>query len=242
MNVPRIILPRLGTGSIDNLTDDQKELLRMLVDAYEKQGRQGFVTSNTFSGATVICGGFQAAINPGDADILVLDQEGFVVLTKVWPHSVAGKVTQRGIEAVKANFAANAAIPADDMPIRPDESIAQSVAPSSGTKHAPCLDAKARPRGRGFSARGEDHQIVYKAATQFGDDGDDLASRLPDVCRELQRAGALFPGKWKEELWESWEEVADDIEGPGKSRQREKVSKYISYRVNWVRTNSPHHP
>jgi len=94
-----------------------------------------------------------------------------------------------------------------------------------------------RLRGRGFEPNGSDHRKVAAAAAKYGKD---WMKRLPDVCRELHQVEADLPSYWKkEQMVESWEEIALEVEGPGRATNREKVSSYIRYRETWVSENPP---
>jgi hypothetical protein len=96
------------------------------------------------------------------------------------------------------------------------------------------------PRGRGFEANASDHRKVAAAVLLFGEH---WAAQLPQLCRELHQVGADLPTYWKEkEFVETWEEIAGEVEGDGKSSAREKVFKYIKYRIRWVREHPPDFP
>lgn len=88
-------------------------------------------------------------------------------------------------------------------------------------------------RGRGFAADSEGHRRAAAAVSAFGDG---WTKQLPQLCRELQRAGVDIPKYWREtECLETWDEIAKEIEGLGKSSGRERVSKHIKHRLDWVR-------
>jgi hypothetical protein len=91
--------------------------------------------------------------------------------------------------------------------------------------------AQASRRGRGFPANASDHRKVATAVAGFGEG---WMEKLPDVCRELHRVGAALPTYWRE-IVETWEGIADAVDGAGKSADREKTSAHIRYRINWVR-------
>ena len=69
--------------------------------------------------------------------------------------------------------------------------------------------------------------------------GENWMQQLPLLCSELHRVGADLPKYWRKEFVETWEEIAKETEGHGKSSSREKVAKYIKYRLRWVRQNPP---
>ena len=92
-------------------------------------------------------------------------------------------------------------------------------------------------RGKGFAANAEDHRKVAAAVTAIGDD---WMANLPNLCQELHRVGAGVPRYWKEEeMLETWEEVAEAVDGPSTSSAREKVSAYVRYRLRWIRNHPP---
>jgi len=97
-------------------------------------------------------------------------------------------------------------------------------------------DAAGR-RPRGFPANADEH---YRIAEVISEIGSDWSSRLVEVCRRLQNAGAVFPESLRsQECVDTWDEIAEDILGSGNSSRRERVAKYIKYRINWVRRNQP---
>jgi hypothetical protein len=95
---------------------------------------------------------------------------------------------------------------------------------------------RASARGKGFPANAGDHRKVAAAVAKTGDD---WMPNLPNLCRELHRVGADVPKYLKEEeMLETWEEIAEAVEGPGKSSAREKVSAHVRYRLKWIRNNT----
>jgi hypothetical protein len=101
----------------------------------------------------------------------------------------------------------------------------------------PTRVARPSARGKGFAANAEDHRKVAGAVAKIGDD---WMPKLPALCRELHRAGADVPRYWKEEeMVETWDEIAQAVEGPDKSSAREKVSAHIRYRLRWIRERQP---
>ena len=90
-------------------------------------------------------------------------------------------------------------------------------------------------RGKGFAANAEDHRKVAAAVAAIGDN---WMANLPGLCRELHRIGAEVPRYWREEeVSETWDEVAEAVDGPGTSSGREKVSAYVRYRLRWIRSH-----
>jgi hypothetical protein len=129
----------------------------------------------------------------------------------------------------------------DDGTLFSPNSLSDIVSGTASTKpSAVTVSQASRPRGKGFEPNASDHRRVASVAAGFGEG---WMKRLPDVCRELHRVGADVPTNWREEaMVETWEEIAVAVEGPGRSADREKVSKYIKYREKWVRQNPPESP
>jgi hypothetical protein len=96
---------------------------------------------------------------------------------------------------------------------------------------------KSFARRRGFPADASDHMKVAKVISNMGAD---WTSHLKDVCLQLYTVDVTFPKKLrKAEGVDSWEELAEQIEEKGSSSARERVTKYIKYRIDWVRANHP---
>lgn len=104
-------------------------------------------------------------------------------------------------------------------------------------KRLPIVVPDGASRRRGFAANADDHYTVAEVVSKIGVD---WSSRLVEVCRQLQSAGAVFPETLRtQECVDSWEEIAEDLVGPGNSSRRERVAKYVKYRIDWVRRNQP---
>jgi len=93
-----------------------------------------------------------------------------------------------------------------------------------------------KPR-RGFAANEKDHVKVVRAVAVVGKD---WSRRLPEACREIGKAGAVFPDHIsKADCVDSWDDLADDIRDTGTSAQKERVQQYVRYRIRWVREFRP---
>jgi hypothetical protein len=82
----------------------------------------------------------------------------------------------------------------------------------------------------GFAANEDDHSKVARVVESFGRG---WRTQLPEVCRRLHEAGALIPKACKKDECESWLDVLDLAEAD--AHQRERVIKYIEYRLTWIR-------
>jgi hypothetical protein len=102
------------------------------------------------------------------------------------------------------------------------------------TRPASVLLEAAQRRRRGFAPNAEDHQKVVEAVAQVGDG---WSFHLDEVCRQLQIVAAAFPKSPRKEGFDSWDDLAEDILGPGNSSTRERVAGYIRYRLKWLRSN-----
>ena len=82
----------------------------------------------------------------------------------------------------------------------------------------------------GYAANEDDHSKVARVVGSFGRA---WRKQLPEVCRRLHEAGALIPKALKKDECESWLDVLDLAEAD--AHQRERVIKYIEYRLTWIR-------
>jgi hypothetical protein len=82
-------------------------------------------------------------------------------------------------------------------------------------------------RRHGFPAAVEQHQIVLAEVRRYGDDWRD---HLPEICRALN---GKVP-KPASSGASTWVNIGDDLEW-GDSRLRERVRKYLQYRINWAK-------
>ena len=88
---------------------------------------------------------------------------------------------------------------------------------------------QAKGRGKqahGFPAAAEQHKIVLTEVRRYGDRWRD---HLPEICRALEGRVPTLATRGAS----SWENIGDDLEG-GDSHLRERVRKYIQYRINWT--------
>jgi hypothetical protein len=116
-------------------------------------------------------------------------------------------------------------------PPQPDHK-ADVIASAPTSRAAIVIPQTSKRRGRGFAANSEDHYKVVNAVAQIGSD---WPSRLGEVCRGLHQSSAALPKRLrKAERFQSWDEVADEILGPGSCARRELVVKYVKYRISWV--------
>jgi hypothetical protein len=200
-----------------NLTAEQQTLLRAMVEAYQSGIKGQFIfTKVSVGNASLIYQGKSLSVNADYADFLQLGKEDLITLGRTSRGNLCGKVTQLGIDAILQEAAGD-----------PDEA-SLGVLPETGTK------APGRV-GRGFPANATDHEKVAKAASQLKDG---WASNLPHLCELLHSVGAEFPDRWvKDEGVDSWMELAHLLDGPSNAATRERLTKYITYRVEWVRAH-----
>jgi hypothetical protein len=81
-----------------------------------------------------------------------------------------------------------------------------------------------RARRRGFPAAVERHRIVRAEASRFGDK---WIHHLPEICRALD---GKVPRLANNRL--PWADIAEDL-ALGHSKLRERVRKYLAYRIHW---------
>ncbi len=100
-----------------NLTDEQEDLLRSIVKAYESGARSKFIVARTMERSFLgySRGHPSIEITADDADFEQLEREGLLTLTRNSQGSLCGKPTQAGIEAVRSGFARPAATAADEF-------------------------------------------------------------------------------------------------------------------------------
>lgn len=125
---------------------------------------------------------------------------------------------------------------ADSTKLIATQKLADAVLSGGKSRPARASHPASQRRRRGFAPNAEDHQKVVEAVAQVGDG---WSSHLDEVCRQLQIVAAAFPKSLRKEGFDSWDELAEDILGPGNSSGRERVTKYIEYRMDWVRRNQP---
>lgn len=125
---------------------------------------------------------------------------------------------------------------ADSTKLTATQKLADAVLSGGKSRPARAFHQASQRRRRGYAPNAEDHQKVVEAVAQVGDG---WSSHLDEVCRQLQIVAAAFPKSLRKEGFDSWDELAEDILGPGNSSRRERVTKYIQYRMDWVRRNQP---
>jgi hypothetical protein len=108
------------------------------------------------------------------------------------------------------------------------------AAPTADALHSATAAAATARRRRGFPANKEDHLKVIDAVTPLGED---WIGRLPDACRKLHEIAASFP-RSLDKFADSWEDMASELTHRGAFSPRERVIKYIRYRMNWFRAKS----
>jgi hypothetical protein len=89
-------------------------------------------------------------------------------------------------------------------------------------------------RQRGYAAQADDHAKVVEALAPFGEE---WRLHLPDICENLVKSRADFPKSMKTQSILSWRNLADQVRKPRSSAEREKLTKYLAYRVTWTRKN-----
>jgi len=116
------------------------------------------------------------------------------------------------------------------------EELADYLLRDSMTPHPSAgLDATGTRR-RGFAPNADDHRMVCAVVSNIGGD---WTTHLREVCLQLHRVNALLPKVLsRAEGVDSWEELADSLD-TGSSSTRERIVKYINYRIAWTRRNPP---
>jgi hypothetical protein len=114
----------------------------------------------------------------------------------------------------------------------------ESASKRSSEEVAPVKSPSGTPsegRRHGFGANADGHVTVAAAAARFADD---WKNHLGDICLELHEHGVLFPKKtYEKDSIKSWRALSDEVEGRGTAENREKLLKYIRYRIDWVQKN-----
>lgn len=84
-----------------NLTDEQKDLLRLLVAEHESHGGQEFIYIRSRTPGLVYPDRSEVRITHDHADFLQLERNRFIILYPVGRNMYRGKPTQPGIEALE---------------------------------------------------------------------------------------------------------------------------------------------
>lgn len=87
-------------------------------------------------------------------------------------------------------------------------------------------------RKYGFPADEADHRKVVACVKEFGNE---WKSHLADICLRLQKEKARFPKNLESENVVSWKQLAPTVKVSGASAAREKLLKYIHYRLKSLR-------
>ena len=223
-------------GSEVPLSIEQQEFLNRVVTDYRSGVHSPFIFFRSHSGSGVTYAGAQGrawAPMIDEIDLEQLAQTGLITIRQVAPHQYQGKLTAAAIAAVTASAESpesGAGSIGNAAAVVP---VAEGLA-VSGIAESRDLNGAARRR-RGFPANADDHYKVVEVISKIGAD---WPSRLAEVCRQLQNVGAVFPKALRRQAFvHTWDEIAEDILGPGNSSLRESVAKHIKYRINWVRRN-----
>jgi hypothetical protein len=227
-------------GSAVPLTVEQQEFLDRVVTNYSSGIHSSFFFAQSQTRTTLTYRDALMRFAPtiDELDLKQLSQAGLITLENVGTpgtHLYKGKPTAAALARVTAltEFPENgtgsignatAAVPA-----------AVGLAVSGAAKSRDPKGAARRPRG--FPANAHDH---YKVAEVICKIGADWSSRLPEVCQQLQKVGAEFTKALRDqERVETWDEIAEDMLGPGNSSRRERAAKYIKHRIGWAARNPP---
>lgn len=92
-----------------NLTDEQKDLLRLLVSNQESYGGKPFIFLRSMTGSGLLYGRDSVPVANDELDFQQLQRENLIVLVPLGPNRWRGKPTERGI-----TFARNALLPNED--------------------------------------------------------------------------------------------------------------------------------
>lgn len=93
-----------GQGIV-NITDGQKNLLRLLVSKHESGGGEQFIFVRSMSGSGLVYpNGDSESVSNDDLDFQQLLRENLIVLVPLGPNRWRGKPTERGITLVRNGF------------------------------------------------------------------------------------------------------------------------------------------
>jgi hypothetical protein len=222
-------------GSTLPLSPEQEEFMERAVAVYRSGVHSSFIFWRSHGGSSI---NYEGATHLGwspkidDNDLEELSRAGLIGGKPIDADKYRGKPTAVAI----ARFAPS------ECPESGPGTVGNATAAASAAEEFPVSGAAesrdasgGAPRRRGFPANADNHYIVADVVSKIGAD---WPSRLEEVCRQLQKAGAVFPKSLKnQEDVDSWDEIAGDILGPANSSRRERVVKHIKYRINWVRRN-----
>jgi hypothetical protein len=119
-------------------------------------------------------------------------------------------------------------------PAAPDLPLNQSA--STGARDIEAKPTFGSPRkGKGFSADADNHRIVWQAVEVLGAG---WRQALGALCLQLDVSGADFPKTMADaEGADSWSDMAEYIARPKRSASRQRLVKYVEYRLRWIARN-----